>query len=124
MEFSFERLLIWQKSRSIVKEVYKIASIFPPHEKYGLSDQIRRAAISVSSNIAEATGRFSMKEKIHFCEIAYGSLMEAMCQLILAVDLEMIPRNKVDEIRPLFEELSRQLSAYRRSMSKELFSKP
>ncbi|MBO5297462.1 MAG: four helix bundle protein [Candidatus Homeothermus sp.] len=65
-----------------------------------------------------------MKEKIHFCEIAYGSLMEAMCQLILAVDLEMIPRNKVDEIRPLFDELSRQLSAYRRSMSKELFSKP
>ncbi len=119
MEFSFEKLIIWQKSRIIVKEVYKIASLFPHQEKYGLSDQIRRAVISVSSNIAEGTGRFSNKEKIHFCEIAYGSLMEVMCQLTLAVDLEMTTPEKVDKLRPIIEELSRQLCAYRKSMLKE-----
>ncbi len=58
MEFSFERLKIWQKSRLLVKEVYRIVSDFPPEEKYGLSDQLRRAVISVASNIAEGTGRF------------------------------------------------------------------
>lgn len=125
MEFSFEKLIIWQKSRSIVKEVYKIASMFPDQEKYGLSDQIRRAAISVSSNIAEGTGRFSNKEKIHFCEIAYGSLMEVMCQLTLAVDLEMVSEKEVEKLHPIIEELSRQLCAYRKSMQKEeLLPKP
>ena len=69
IEFSFEKLIIWQKSRSIVKEVYKIASKFPPHEKYALSDQLRRAAVSVSSNIAEGTGRFSNKEKYTFAKL-------------------------------------------------------
>lgn len=119
MEFSFEKLIIWQKSRHIVKEVYNIVSQFPPEEKYGLSDQIRRAVISVSSNIAEGTGRFSNREKIHFCEIAYGSLMEVMCQLTLAIDLSMITQEKVDNLRPIIEELSRQLCAYRKSMLKE-----
>lgn len=119
MEFSFEKLIIWQKSRSIVKDVYKIASKFPPHEKYALSDQLRRAAVSVSSNIAEGTGRFSNKEKIHFCEIAYGSLMEVICQLTLAVDLGLAAEEDVNKLRPTFEELSRQLCAYRKSMFKE-----
>lgn len=115
MEFGFERLKIWQKSRLLVKEVYRIVSDFPPEEKYGLSDQLRRAVISVASNIAEGTGRFSAKEKVHFCEIAYGSLMEVLCQLTLAVDLGLAPLEEVDDLRPLIEELGRQLCAYRRS---------
>lgn len=116
MEFSFEKLVIWQKSRFLVKEVYKIAARFPAEEKYGLSDQLRRAIISVSSNIAEGSGRFSAKEKVHFCEIAYGSLMEVICQLTLAVDLGLAVKEDIDILRPVFEDLSRQLSAYRRSM--------
>lgn len=119
MEFSFEKLKIWQKSRVIVREVYKIVYKFPPQEKYALSDQLRRAVISVSSNIAEGTGRFSSKEKVHFCEIAYGSLMEVICQLTLAVDLGMASNDDVNKLRPIFEELASQLSAYRRAMQKE-----
>lgn len=116
MEFSFEKLVIWQKSRFLVKEIYRISSTFPYDEKYGLSDQLRRAVVSIASNIAEGTGRFSNKEKAHFCEIAYGSLMEVICQLTLAIDLGLTTQDEVDRLRPTFEELSRQLCAYRKTM--------
>lgn len=116
MEFSFERLIIWKKSRELVKQVYLLTAKFPKEERYSLSDQLHRAAVSVASNIAEGTGRVSKKEKVHFIEIAYGSLMEVICQISLAIDLGMAEDTDMDEIRPLAEELARQLSAYRRSM--------
>lgn len=116
MEFSFERLIIWNKSRELVKQVYLLTAKFPKEERYSLSDQLRRAAVSVASNIAEGTGRVSKKEKVHFIEIANGSLMEVICQISLAIDLGMAEDTDMDEIRPLAEELARQLSAYRRSM--------
>lgn len=116
MEFSFEKLTMWQKSRELVKDIYKLTVIFPERERFGLTDQIRRAAVSVPSNLAEGTGRISAREKIHFCEIAYGSLMEVMCQLMLAQDLNFILSEQMDEIRPKIESLSRLISAYRRSM--------
>lgn len=119
MEFSFEKLVIWQKSRFLVKEVYRIVSAFPPQEKYALSDQLRRAVVSIASNIAEGTGRFSNKEKVHFCEIAYGSMMEVICQLTLAVDLGITTQKELDNLRPVFEELSRQLCAYHNTMLKK-----
>ena len=75
MDFSFERLAVWQKSRLLVKNIYAITNGFPEREKFGLTDQLRRAAVSISSNLAEGSGRISVKEKIHFCEISYGSLM-------------------------------------------------
>lgn len=81
--YSFENLEVWKVSRKFVVEVYKIQSSFPPFEKYGLGDQLRRAVISVPSNIAEGNSRTSIKEQIHFIEIAYGSLMEVYCQLII-----------------------------------------
>lgn len=116
MEFSFERLIIWQKSRELVKAVYGVVSGFPNEEKYGLSDQLRRAVVSVASNIAEGSGRFAPKEKAHFTEIAYGSLMEVICQITLAIDLGLADKAVMGQIRPIAEELGRQLSAYRRSM--------
>lgn len=120
MEFSFERLIIWQKSRELVKVVYGLVSDFPSEEKYGLSDQLRRAVVSVASNIAEGSGRFSPKEKAHFIEIAYGSLMEVVCQITLAIDLGLAEVSAMDKIRPVAEELGRQLSAYRRSMLSQI----
>lgn len=99
----------------LVKQVYRIVSEFPAQEKYGLSDQLRRAVISVASNIAEGTGRYSYKEKIHFVEIAYGSLMEVLCQLILAVDLKLVQETDVEIAREIIEDLGCQLSALRRS---------
>ena len=83
MGFSFDKLEAYTSSRGLVKDVYDLTGKFPNTEKYGLSDQLRRAVISIPSNIAEGSGRSSIKEKIHFIEIAYGSLMEVYCQLQL-----------------------------------------
>lgn len=113
MEFGFESLAAWQKSRALVKEVYEIVRTFPSEERYGLSDQMRRAAISVSSNLAEGKGRVSSKDKIHFCQMAYGSLMEVMCQLILAQDLGLISEEYLNKIRIKVEEVGRLINGYR-----------
>lgn len=120
MDFSFERLTVWQKSRTLVKEIYTITASFPDREKYAIVDQLRRAAVSIPSNLAEGSGRISPKEKIHFCEIAYGSLMEVMCQLILSKDLGLISEEGLKEIRPLIGDIGNMLGAYRRAMLKSL----
>ena len=89
-KFQFEKLDAWQEARKLVGNVYRLLEKFPKTENYALCDQLRRAAISVPSNIAEGTGRMAIKEQIHFLEIAFGSLMEVYCQLQLAVDLGYI----------------------------------
>lgn len=77
--FQFERLVAWQKAKELALCVYQLVATFPQHEQFALSSQIKRAVISVPSNIAEGSGRTSMKEKIHFLEIAFGSLTETYC---------------------------------------------
>lgn len=116
MERPFEKLEVWQKSRKLVKIIYQLVSRFPASEKHGLSDQLRRAVISVSSNLAEGSGRISYKEKSHFCEIAYGSLMEVCCQLMLAVDLGFLSGEDIESPLALIDELDRQLCAFRRHL--------
>ena len=76
MLYSFEKLMAWQESRSLVKSIYVLLNKYPKYEQFALCDQIRRASISVPSNIAEGNTKNSSKERIHFIEIAYGSLME------------------------------------------------
>ena len=80
-QFQFEKLRAWQEARKLVKSVYKLLDKFPKHEQYALCDQLRRAVISVPSNLAEGNSRVAIKEQIHFFEIAFGSLMEVYCQL-------------------------------------------
>ena len=109
MDFSFERLTVWQKSRLLVKKIYAITNNFPD-----------RAAVSISSNLAEGSGRISTKEKVHFCEISYGSLMEVMCQLILSKDLGLISDETISETRPMIEDIGNMLSAYRRALFKSI----
>ena len=89
-KFAFLDLRVYQESKALVKEVYNLLQKFPKFEVYALGDQLRRAVISIPSNIAEGSGRFSLKEKIHFIEIAYGSLAESLCQLDIAHDMEYI----------------------------------
>ena len=86
-----------------------------------MCDQLRRAAISVPSNIAEGTGRISVKETIQFLEIAYGSLMELYCQLQLSVDLEYISYEDFGDIKPLIYSTSKLLSGLRRSKMNQLY---
>ena len=83
-DFIFEKLDVWKRARSLVSDIYRLLDKFPSTEKYALCDQIRRASVSIVSNIAEGSGRASIKEKIHFLEIAYGSLLETYNQFIIA----------------------------------------
>lgn len=109
-KFSFEGLEVYQEARNLVKEVYLLQSKFPKTETFALGDQVRRSASSVTSNIAEGSGRSSNKEKVHFFEIVYGSLMEAFCQLQIAQDLGYITEADIDSIRPLFISVAKMLS--------------
>ena len=89
-KFPFEKLEVWKKSIDLATMIYKLTSSFPKTEMYGLSSQIQRAAVSVSSNIAEGSVRFSAKEQVRFYEVAFGSLMEVISQTILAKKLNYI----------------------------------
>lgn len=120
MGFTFEKLLVWQKSKILVKQVYGLIKKFPNNEKYGLSNQLSRAIVWVSSNIAEGCGRPSLKERVHFYEIAYGSLMESYTQLTLAFDLEIISEEDMVNIRPNFEEVARMLSGLRKNILQQI----
>ncbi len=119
-EFIFEKLEVWQKARKLVVEVYRLLELFPTFERYALCDQIRRAAVSIASNIAEGAGRASNKEKIHFIEIAYGSLMETFNQLIVASDLGYISEGSVNNTRERFTEIAKMLSGWRNNLKAKL----
>lgn len=108
--FSFEGLEVYQAARLLVRDKYRLQQKFPQTETYALGDQIRRSASSVTSNIAEGSGRNSYKEKIHFIEIAYDSLMEAFSQLQIAQDLGYLTAKDIDDIRPSFIEVAKMLS--------------
>ena len=93
--------------------VYKLIEKFPKQEQYALCDQLRRAVISVPSNIAEGLGRYSSKEQIHFFEIAYGSLREVDCQMDIAQDLEYITEGDVRKITEQIRLVSALISGLR-----------
>ncbi len=99
----------------LVVDVYELAKQFPSDEKYGLSDQLRRAVVSVPSNIAEGMGRFSNKERVHFLEIANGSLMEVMCQLEMASLLGFISHDAFDEQERYILEITKMLVSLRKT---------
>ena len=115
-EFIFEKLDVWKKARILVREIYRHLDNFPNTEKFALCDQIRRAAISVPSNIAEGSGRASAKERIHFLEIAYGSLLEVYNQFIIAEDLNYIPIGTIEELKPQFTEVAKMISGWRKNL--------
>lgn len=89
-KYSYKQLDVYKESKVLVKMVYKLLKNFPKEEQYALCDQLRRAVISVPSNLAEGTGRTSRKDQAHFLEMAYGSLMEVDCQIDIAHDLGYI----------------------------------
>ena len=115
--FSFENLEVYTKARLLVKEVYLLQEVFPKEERYALCDQLRRAASSIPANIAEGSGRSSLKEKIHFIEIAYGSLMEVFCELQTASDLGYITEERIEKLRPLITDIAKMLSGLRNSLT-------
>ena len=118
-QYGFEKLEVYAKARQLVTDVYRLSSCFPDDERYALSDQIHRAAISIPSNIAEGTSRKSKKDKAHFIEISYGSLMEVVCQLQIALDLGYINQQQYEEIQPDIKRLSYALFTLHRSFDIE-----
>ena len=109
--YSFEKLDVWQLSRKLVGIIYKITDKFPIDEKFGLTNQLRRAGVSIASNIAEGSSRNSLKDQVRFIEIAYGSLMEVYTQLCIATDIAYISKEELDEVNLLIKELSNKLNA-------------
>lgn len=116
--YGFEKLEVWQVSRKLVKVVYELTATFPPDERFGLTSQLRRVIIGVSSNIAEGNSRITNKDKAHFITIAFSSLMEVLNQLILSADLGFLQEKQVSEIRIPINELANKLNAFHRSILK------
>lgn len=109
-EFNFEKLDVCQKSRQLIKEIYIVTKSFPEDEKYGLTNQLRRASVSVSSNVAKGNSRFSPKDKSHFTEMAYTSLMEVTNQLIISSDFNYIRENQLNQIKVQISEIGNKLT--------------
>ena len=108
---NYKDLIVWQKSMKLAKTIYQLVKKLPIEERYSLSDQMRRAAVSIPSNIAEGNARFSTKEYVRFLSIARGSNAEVETQLLLAVDCEMLEQSEVEEALELCEEIRRMLGA-------------
>ena len=119
-QFQFEKLNAWQEARKLVVIVYQLLEKFPKTENYALCDQLRRAVVSVPSNIAEGTGRLAIKEQIHFLEIAYASLMEVYCQLQIAVDLGYITPEDLQIVKRKIFTTSKLISGLRTSKVTQL----
>lgn len=113
---SYKELLVWQKAMISVTDVYNAAKAFPKEETYGLTSQIRRAAVSVPSNIAEGQGRDSVKEFIHHLSIAYGSLMEVETQLQIAANLGYLKQTNLNLLLGNAAEVGRLLNGLSRSL--------
>jgi len=118
--YFFEKLKAWQEAKKLVVEVYHLLDRFPQFEKYALCDQIRRAIVSVPSNIAEGTGRMSIKEQIHFLEVAYGSLMETYNQLLIAIELTYFTEESVETIKPSIDAAAKMINGLRNANIKKL----
>ena len=118
--YSFEKLKVWQEAKKLVVDVYHLLDGFPKFEKYALCDQIRRAIVSVPSNIAEGSGRRSLKEQIHFLEISYGSLMETYNQLLIAIDLTYITEESVEAIKPSIDAVAKMINALHNKYAQQL----
>ena len=118
--YSFEKLNAWQEAKKLVVDVYQLLDSFPKFENYALCDQIRRSIVSVPSNIAEGSGRKSLKEQIHFLEIAYGSLMEVYNQLLIAIELTYITKESVDSIKPTIDAVAKMINGLSKTYSEKL----
>jgi len=116
---NYKELKVWQKSYDLCLEIYKITKRFPNGERYGLTSQIRRAAVSVPSNIAEGYGRKITPEYIRFLYIAYGSNCEMETQILLSWDLGYIETGKLEILQEGIEEVERMLKALIKSLERK-----
>ena len=108
--FGYRKLIAYQKGKEVVKRTYQLLKKFPADEKHAMCNQLRRASVSITSNIAEGINRFSVKDKSHFIEMAYGSLMEVSSQFEIAEELNYITSEDRLSMDKLIDEEARLLS--------------
>jgi len=113
--FGYRKLIAYRKAKEVVKRTYRLLNYFPSEERYAMCDQLRRASVSITSNIAEGVNRFSVKEKAHFIEMAYGSLMEVSSQFEIAEELGYITTEDRMSMDELVKENARLLSGLQNS---------
>ena len=113
----YKNLKVYQASKVVVKDVYQLMERFPTEERFALCDQLRRAVISVPSNIVEGLSRTTDKEKHHFLNIAYGSLMETLCQLDISADLGYISNDELKNIEDESVELVRMMKGMMKNLT-------
>lgn len=107
---SFRKLNVYVKAKELVARVYRLLKKFPKEEQYALCDQLRRAVVSIPSNIAEGCGRETQKDQTHFLNIAYGSLMEIYSQLDVACDLGYITNHEFEQMEVMVNEEAKMLA--------------
>ena len=107
----YRKLDAYSKAQELVKAVYVLLKKFPKEEQYALCSQLRRAAVSITSNIAEGVTRYSYKDKVHFLEVSYGSLMEVMSQIEIAYSLGYINQTDLQNIELLVVQVARLLTS-------------
>ena len=108
---SFRDLIVWQKSMTLTQTVYRLTKLFPKDEIYGLTNQVRRCSVSISSNIAEGYGRGTSPEYSHFLKISRGSLCELQTQIELAMNFEYITVHQFRQVEDQAIEISKMLNA-------------
>ncbi|MBI3290656.1 four helix bundle protein [Candidatus Falkowbacteria bacterium] len=112
---TFKELKVWQKAHGLVLAIYEITQNFPSEEKFGLTSQMRRASISIAGNIVEGFRRKSLKDTLHFYNIAEGSLEELKYQLILSRDLEFVTNDEFNKVNNLEDEVGAMLYSWIKS---------
>ena len=115
---TFRDLKVWQKTHHLVLEIYQNTKKFPTEEKFGLTSQMRRAAVSIASSIVEGFKRKSKNESLHFYTISEGSLEEVKYQTLLAKDLGYFPEQVYKEINGRCEEIGKMLCGFKKAISK------
>ncbi|WP_315545683.1 four helix bundle protein [Prevotella koreensis] len=121
--FSYRNLRVYQGALLLVTSIYNVVKCFPIEDRYALSDQLRRAIVSVPSNLAEGLSRYSRKEQLHFMELSYGSLMEVMCQIEISKSLGYINEELFYSIESDIIVIAKQLSGLRKSLQASLNKK-
>ena len=114
--FRFEKFEVWHEAIAFADHIYRLTDAFPIDERFGLTSQMRRAAVSISSNIAEGTSRNSSTDFARFVEIAYGSLMEVISQAHIATRRQIVNEKDLASLRDCAEGLARMLSGLRASL--------
>ncbi len=122
-QYSFEKLDVWKAAKDLVKKNYIITAKYQKEEMYVLVSQMRRAAISISSNIAEECGRTSIKDQTHFYQIAYSSTIELLNQLIISYELQYIDDDQYKENRIQIEKVTNKVNALRKKRLNDSTSK-